>query len=157
MEVWPYILPLPVDERRRIEFLLSVLGSQVSVDILRLIGSQGRAYQKKIIAELPYSNKTVIGVLKRLVSLGVLHEGMEKKVEGRVRWVKWYEPTDIGRWIIYLVTPPENIGREEVLDIVRNLVKLYMDSLDRFCRAYGVERSFIRDVVSKYVDRLDEP
>ncbi len=157
MEIWPYILPLPVDRSRQVEFLMTVLGSHVSMDILRCIGSKGVIYQKELISELPYSNKTVISKLRKLVELGVLAEGMEKKVEdGRVRWVKRYEATDIGRWIIYLLIPPQSMNREEVMDVVKMLLKLYIDSLSKLCRNYGIEKKIILSIISEYVGRLDE-
>jgi len=150
MEVWPYILPLPVDRDRQVEFLMVVLGSHVSMSILRYIGSRGLAYQKELISELPYSNKTIISTLKKLVKLGVLTESMEKRVEdGRVKWVKRYEATDIGRWIIYLLIPPQTISRDEMVKIIRILLKLYIDSLSRLCKNYCVERKLILDILSE--------
>ncbi|MEM2740089.1 MAG: hypothetical protein QXQ29_04740 [Candidatus Bathyarchaeia archaeon] len=157
MEVWPYILPLPVDRSRQVEFLMTVLGSHVSMDILRCIGSKGVTYQRELILELPYSNKTVISTLKKLVELGVLTESMEKRVEdGRVKWVKRYEATDIGRWIIYLLIPPQTMSREEVMDVVKMLLKLYIDGLSKLCRNYDIEGRIILDMITKYAERLDE-
>ncbi|MCS7113089.1 MAG: hypothetical protein RMJ00_00900 [Nitrososphaerota archaeon] len=157
MEIWPYILPLPVDRSRQVEFLMVVLGSHVSMDILRCIGSKGLKYQKELISELPYSNKTVISTLKKLVELGVLTESMEKRVEdSRVKWVKRYEATDIGRWIIYLLIPPQTMSREEVIDVVKMLLKLYIDGLSKLCRSYGIERKIILDMITRYAEELDE-
>lgn len=157
MEVWPYILPLPVDRRRQVEFLMTVLGSHVSMDILRYIGSKGVTYQKELISELPYSNKTVISTLKKLVELEVLTESMEKRIEdGRIKWVKRYEATDIGRWIIYLLIPPQSMSRDEVIEVVKILLKFYIDSLSKLCREYGIERKIILDMISRYTEELYE-
>lgn len=138
-KVWPYILPLPLDESYSL--LSLVFSSNVSVDILRLVALTDKVYQKELIERLKkYSNKTVIEKLKRLVASKVLREGMEKKrAKGKTVWVKWYEPTFLGRWLALLLLPPKMVSREEAEKIVTELFKLYVSNVVRFCQAYDID------------------
>lgn len=100
-DFYPYVVFLPSGNK----ILGSIFGSRAAVDILKFSVSQGisqKIYQKDIIGSLKYSNKTIIQNSKLLTELGILIEYMEKKEEkGRIVWVKAYELSDIGKWLLY--------------------------------------------------------
>jgi len=140
LRVWPYILPLPVDSSKLLRFLRAVFGSETALEILRKLPADGRVYQARLIEELNRSNKTVINALKNLVSLGVLEEGMEKARRGnRVVWVKYYTVTDLGRWLAFLISPPEQLDKDVVKRLIENLLKLYLDSILKVCKSYDID------------------
>ena len=144
-KVWPYVLPLPLTEQYSL--LSSVFASKVSVKILEFAGSEKRIYQKDLIERLSeYSNKTVIGKLKKLVASGVLNEGMEKKVKhAKIAWVKWYEPTFIGKWISLLLQPPGKVPHKEAERILVELFGLYAKSAINLCVQYNIDPDVLRD------------
>lgn len=147
MEFWPYILPLPRDRPDQRRFLLSVFGSDTALDILRKTSLESRVYQKALIRELKYSNKTIIQNLKTLVSLGVLQEGMEKVLErGRAVWLKWYMPTSVGKWIVLLLIPPEKVNAKLVEETLKELFELYVKNAIQLCRTYGLDIQILRKV-----------
>ena len=81
----PYVVFLPTEKKDKI--LSAIFGSKASVDVLRFSLKQGISkiiYQKDLVESLNYSNKTIIGNLKVLTSLGVLTEQMEK-TEKKIR------------------------------------------------------------------------
>jgi len=135
LKVWPYILPLPVDNSKLLRFLKAVFGSETALEILRKLPADGKVYQAKLIEELNRSNKTVINALKNLVSLGVL----EARRGNRVVWVKYYTATDLGKWLVFLILPPEELDKEVVKKLIENLLKLYLDSILKVCRSYNID------------------
>jgi len=148
--IWPCILPLPVQEGRHEQVLRAVFGSKAAPEVLKRISPDGKTLQKDIISALPFSNKTVIQNLKKLVSFGVLEQGMEKtSVEGRAVWVKWFQPTFIGRWIITLLRSPEKPSREEIEPIVRELFKIYIDRLIGLCVDYSIPHNMLRSILDE--------
>lgn len=140
MRVWPYILPLPVEGDKLLRFLRAVFGSETALEILKKLPAEGKVYQAMLIEELNRSNKTVINALKNLVSLGVLEEGMEKTHrDNRVVWVKYYTVTDLGRWLAFLISPPEQLDKETVKRLIESLLKLYLDSILKLCKRYDID------------------
>lgn len=139
-KLWPYILPLPPTEQYTL--LSSVFASEVSVKILQYIALEGRVYQKDLIERLgEYSNKTVIAKLKKLVSSGVLKEGMEKRRVGgeKLGWVKWYEPTFLGKWLSLLLLPPDKLPKLKAEKILLELFEYYIKNAVKLCREYGID------------------
>ncbi|RLE77287.1 MAG: hypothetical protein DRJ44_02340, partial [Thermoprotei archaeon] len=138
-KLWSYILPLPIESVNQLKVLLSVFSSEISINILKNIKLEGRTYQKDLLERLPYSSKTVILKLKQLVSAGVLEEGVEqRKTKGKTVWVKWYTPTFIGKWIITMLTPAEEVNLRELDKISKELFKMYSSSLAELCLAHGL-------------------
>ncbi|MBS7640021.1 MAG: hypothetical protein QW804_03140 [Candidatus Bathyarchaeia archaeon] len=127
-KIYPYVIFLPKSSKH--EVLRTIFGSSVPVDILRFALKRGvseKIYQKDLIENLNYSNKTVIEHLKSLTDLGILDEHMEKtEVSGRTIWLKTYTLTDLGRWFALLLAEEENLPREEKIEIARNLFRLYV-------------------------------
>ena len=156
--LWSYILPLPVESVDQLKVLLSVFSSEISIEILRNIRLSGKTYQKELLRLLPHSSRTVIGKLKQLVSAGVLREGVERRKIGRKTvWVKWYTPTFIGRWIITLLTPPEEADPLRFAEISRELFKMYARSLAELCLNFGLSIEGYYDILDdEYLERVSQ-
>ena len=143
----PYILPLPKDREDQRKFYRWVFGSDTALDILREVSLEGKIYQRDLIASLDYSNKTIIETLKRLVSLNVLQEGMERTPsKDRTVWVKWYRPTDVGKWIVLLFLPPKEVKSEVVEEALRQLFELYIRNAVELCETYDLDEGILRIV-----------
>jgi len=81
VKLHPYVVFLPAEQKDKI--LSAIFGSKAGVDVLRFSLKQGIAkdiYQKDLVRQLNYSNKTVIANLKALVKLGVLTNGPRQMV-----------------------------------------------------------------------------
>jgi hypothetical protein len=143
----PYILPLPKDRAAQRRFYHWVFGSDTALDVLRAASLERRIYQRDLIKDLDYSNKTIIETLKRLVALDVLHESMEKvRVKGKAVWVKSYTPTNIGRWIALLFLPLPRVKSEIVEDTLEQLFELYVKNAVQLCHRYGIDVKILREV-----------
>jgi len=149
--LWPYILPLPTKSARQYKILLSVFKSKVSLEIMRLMPVDQRIYQKDLIEKLRmHSNKTVIEGLNRLVSAGVLEEGMEKlAAKDKKVWVKWYRSTFLGKWLVLLLIPPKQIPREKVEKTIKALFTLYVKNAVNLCKNYKVNPEVIKEIFEK--------
>jgi predicted transcriptional regulator len=149
-DLWPYILPLPVERRKLDNVFQAVFGSKAALEVLKRASPNKRIYQKELIAELGFSNKTVIEALKKLVAAGILKEGMERRREkGKTVWTKWYMPTFQGKWLALLVQPTENISRDEAREIVTELFALYMKHIAKLCADYGIEPEIFKSTMNK--------
>lgn len=128
MKVHPYVVFLPTEQKTKI--LSAIFGSRSAVDTLKFSLSQGisnKIYQKDLMNELPYSNKTIIGNLKSLTNLGVLEEEMEKtEKDGRVIWVKAYQLSDVGKWFALLLAEEKDLSEEEKGEILQNIFRVYV-------------------------------
>ena len=149
--LWPYILPLPTKSTRQYKILLSVFKSKVSFEIMRLMPVDKPIHQKDIIEKLrKHSNKTVIAGLNRLVSAGVLEEGMEKvTTKNKTVWVKWYKSTFLGKWLVILLIPPKQIPREKVETTIKALFTLYVKNAVNLCKNYEVDPAVIKEIFEK--------
>lgn len=149
--LWPYILPLPTESTRQYKILLSVFKSKVSFEIMRLMPVDKIIYQKDLIGKLRrHSNKTVIEGLNRLVSAGVLEEGMEKiTTKNKNVWVKWYKSTFLGKWLVLLLIPPKQIPREKVEKTIEVLFTLYVKNAINLCKNYEVNPAVIKEIFEK--------
>jgi len=147
-KLWPCILPLPTKSTQQYKVLLSVFKSDVSFEIMKLLSVDKPVYQKDLIEKLRnHSNKTVIESLKRLVSAGVLEEGMEKlSVKDKNVWVKWYKPSFIGKWLVLLLIPPKKIPLEEVEQIIRELFTLYVKNAIDLYRKHRVNPEVVKEI-----------
>lgn len=156
--LWPYILPLPTKSTRQYKILLSVFKSKVSFEIMHLMPVDKPIYQKDVIEKLrKHSNKTVIQGLNRLVSAGVLEEGMEKVAAKHKKvWVKWYKSTSLGKWLVLLLIPPKQIPREKVEATIKALFKLYVKNAVNLCKTYEVNPEVIREIFEKTYQKTIE-
>ena len=126
--IHPYVVFLPSEQKNRI--LGAIFGSKAAVDILKFSlkrGISNKIYQKELIQELGYSNKTIIENLKSLTKLGVLRENMEKNEKGkRTVWVKAYNLLDTGKWFALLLAEEKDLSKREKAEILQNLFRTYI-------------------------------
>ncbi len=136
--VWPYVLPFPLEiEKRRL--IWRILQSRVGMSLLKRVRVRDRTYQRELIRETPYSNKSIIEYLKRMVSAGMLESGVEKITTKKRRvWVKWYTPTRLGRWFILFLKAPEEIPSDLTKKVVEELFRVYSSSIVGVCERYGL-------------------
>ena len=155
--VWPYVLPFPLDEKKR-RLIWSILQSKVGMSILIRLKAEGRTYQQDLIQRTSYSNKSIIEYLKRMVSAGMLEQGMEQaKTEKRRVWVKWYTPTKFGRWFILFLKPPEEIPLDLARKTIEELFQVYSSSIVEVCEKYGIKLdSFHRILNEQYLEKTSK-
>lgn len=147
-EVWPYIVPLPTPSQYTV--LFSLFSSRASLDVMRKIRLEGKMYHGELLAQLSYSNKTVTESLKKMVSNGLLEEGMEKsQVNGKARWLKWYRLTKLGRWIKLLIIPPSQLPKESIKELVNELFQIYLNSVVELYKKNNISLQELRNVFEK--------
>jgi hypothetical protein len=150
LEFFPYILPLPRNREDQRRFYRSVFGSDTALEVLKTASLENKIYQKDLIKDLEYSNKTILGTLKRLVSLGVLQEGKERNIErGKSVWVKWYSPTAVGRWIVLLFIPPKEVSSKLVEKSIEELFGFYIEKSIQLCKMYRLDTKFLKKVFER--------
>ena len=138
-QVWPYVLPFPLEHEKR-NLIWSILQSKVGMSILTKLKVRARTYQRDLIQETPYSNKSIIEYLKRMVLAGILEHGMEQVLtEKRRVWVRWYAPTKLGRWFILFLRPPGDISSDLARETVRELFQVYSSSIVEVCEKFGID------------------
>ena len=121
--MWPYMLPLFTEPRKRIKLLLQLFSSPIAVEVLETIGLAGSISQKDIINTLKHhSNKTIIAILKKLVDAGVLEESTIRKRSGlRTVWTKQYKLTNLGKWFYTLIVDPSRIPKGELKELATSI------------------------------------
>jgi len=128
VDLHPYVVFLPTQQKNKI--LSAIFGSKAAVNILKFSLAKGisnKIYQKDLVKELAYSNKTVIENLKLLTRLGVLIEAMEKiEKEGRTLWVKAYQLSDLGKWFALLLAEEKDLSDREKAEILQNIFRGYI-------------------------------
>ena len=146
--VWHYILPFPLETEKR-RLIWSVLQSKVGKSLLMNMALEGRTYQRELINGTSYSNKSIIEYLKRMVSADILEEGMEQVVTGKrkVR-VKWYVPTNLGRWFILFLKPTEDIPSEMVRKTIEEIFHVYAFSIVEVCENFGININIFRNILN---------
>ncbi|MEM3051465.1 MAG: hypothetical protein QXJ40_05205 [Candidatus Bathyarchaeia archaeon] len=148
VKLHPYVVFLPAEQKDRI--LSAIFGSKAGVDILRFSLKQGIAknlYQKDLVAQLNYSNKTIIENLKTLTKLGVLNELMEKnEKEGRVIWVKAYQLTDLGRWFALLLAEEKELSEKEKAEILQSLFRTYVKLVKNLAAELGISKKNLETI-----------
>ncbi len=146
--VYPYVIFLPKGKKRRV--LEAVFGSAVPVEILRFAIRQGiseKIYQRDLIEQLGYSNRTVIEHLKNMTELGILEETMEKSMSGgRTVWLKSYTLTDLGRWFALLLVEEEELSREEKVKILKTVFRLYVKWIRSFSESLNMDKEVLREI-----------
>lgn len=149
--VWPFVLLLPKDPVAQRLTLTSAFGSDLAVELLRMLRLDGRTYQRDFIKRLTgYSTKSIIKYLRAFVNVGILNEGMERAiVEGRTAWLKWYEPTLVGRWLILLLTPRDELPPNQVERIVKELLGFYARSAIKLCTRYNIDVSYFEGLLKE--------
>lgn len=148
-QIWHYVLPFPLETEKR-KLIWSILQSKVGKSLLMNMNIEGRTYQKDMINGTPYSNKSIIEYLKRMVTAGMLKQGMEQLVTGKrkVR-VKWYVPTNLGRWFILFLKPADDIPSELVRKTIEEIFKVYSSSIVEVCKNFGIEIDTFRNILNR--------
>lgn len=147
----PYVVFLPA--KRKQSILRAIFGSRVPLDILQFSIARGiseKIYQRDLIENLDYSNKTLIEHLKTLTELGIVEENMERAESGgRTVWVKYYVLSDLGRWFALLLVREDALSPEEKVDIVRSVFRSYVRWVRRLSERLGVEREFLQEIFTE--------
>jgi hypothetical protein len=147
-DVWHYVLPFPLDSEKR-KLIWSILQSKVGKSLLMNIKLDGRTYQRDFIKDTQYSNKSIIEYLKRMVSANILEQGMEQVSAGKRKIrVKWYVPTQLGRWFILFLKPTEEISPEMLRKTVEEIFHVYASSIVEVCENFGIDITTFRDILS---------
>jgi len=144
IETYPYIVPLPLGREDRLSFLQAAFGSRVRLDILLAMidkGVEERCYEKRLIEEIAYSNKTLIKHLDIMVEAGILHQGMERvKRKERYVWMKWFELTEAGRWVALLLGGPEKLPEEQVRETLEESLAMVSNTRIKMTQMYDSPR-----------------
>jgi len=147
----PYVVFLPSEEKNRI--LGAIFGSKAAVDILKFSLSQGisnKIYQKDLVKNLSYSNKTVIQNLKSLTRLGILREDMEKSEKARrIVWVKAYQLSDVGRWFALLLAEEKELSEKEKAEILQNLFRTYIKWVKDLSEKLNVSKTTLKKIFTE--------
>ena len=150
-EPWPFILPLPKEPAEQYRVLLSAFSSEIALKLLGHMRLRGRTYQRELLEALgEHSTKSVLKYLRMLSDAGIVEEGMEKRrVDGRTVWVKWYTPTFLGRWLILLLTPREELSPRQIEEALKELLGFYAQSVARLCLEYGLNPDYFRELFER--------
>jgi hypothetical protein len=148
-DVWHYILPFPFEAEKR-KLIWSILQSKIGKSLLMNMNLESRTYQRDFIKDTPYSNKSIIEYLKKMVSADILEEGMEQISAGKrkVR-VKWYTPTQLGRWFILFLKPTEEIPPELVRQTIEEIFHVYATSIVDLCENFQIDIEVFRNILEK--------
>jgi len=156
-DVWHYILPFPFENEKR-RLIWSVLQSKVGKTLLMNMKLDGRTYQRDFINGTPYSNKSIIEYLKRMVSADILEQGMEQVSTGKrkVR-IKWYVPTKLGRWFILFLKPTKEIPPELIRKTIEEIFHVYASSIVELCENFGINIDVFRKILNtEYTNKTTE-
>jgi hypothetical protein len=150
-KIYPYIIFLPAKQKDNI--LSAIFGSKAAVDILKFSINQGisnKIYQKDLMVNLSYSNKTMIKHLKSLTRLGVLKEQMEKtQVKNRTVWVKSYQLSDLGKWFALLLAEEKDLSEKEKAEILQNIFRLYVKWMKTFSEKLRIHKKTLEKIFMK--------
>ena len=152
-DVWHYILPFPLETKKR-KIIWSILQSKVGKSLLMNMKLDNKTYQRDFIKGTPYSNKSIIKYLKRMVSADMLQQGMEQISTGKrkVR-VKWYIPTNLGRWFILFLKPIEEIPPELMRKTIEEIFHMYAKSIVEVCDNFDIEIDAFRVILNKQFNK----
>ena len=150
----PYVVFLPSEKKDKI--LSAIFGSKAGVDVLRFSLKQGitlNLYQKDLVKQLNYSNKTIIENLKTLTKLGVLTEHMEKtEKDRRIIWVKAYQLTDLGKWFALLLAEEKELTEEEKSEILQSLFRTYVKLVKDLADEIGIDKKKLQETFNQEME-----
>jgi sugar/nucleoside kinase (ribokinase family) len=141
--LWPYVMFLPEDLERKQMFIKKVLASKVASGVLGSFDENGRALQRDLVQNLPYSNKSILSYLNVLKEFGLITTG--SSVEGGKR-VVFHTLTKNGWGVarLFSVSLPSDLG-----DLTASLLEDYLSSLVSLYRERGLDSSAIFDVFAR--------
>jgi len=153
-DLHPYVVFLPIEQKTKI--LSAIFGSKAAVDVLRFSlknGISNKIYQKDLVKELSYSNKTIIENLKSLTRLRIVKESMEKVEEkGRILWVKAYVLSDAGRWFALLLAEQRDLSQEEKAEILQDVFRAYVRWVKDLAEKLHVDKGTLRKVFAEEIE-----
>jgi hypothetical protein len=154
--VWPYVLPFPTDAKQR-QLVWSILQSRIGMSVLTKLKLDRRTYQRELIRQTSYSNKSIIEYLKKMVKAGILEEGLEQISTKKKRiWIKWYVPTQLGKWFILFLKNPDEIPSDLARRTLEELFQLYAHSIVEVSEKYGLSPDFFHQILGKHYPRTDK-
>jgi fructokinase len=139
-EFFPAILLMPVNRDDRVKFVSTLFSSPVVAEVLSLFKPGLELCQRDLIRYLSHrSNKTVISVLKKLVSLGFLNE-VVKVVEksGRKVRMKCYNLTDLGKWYATIFKDPKDLDPATLHSFIRELMTIFLENYAKLVKRLGL-------------------
>jgi len=153
--LYPYVVFLPSAYKEKI--LSAIFGSKASIDILRFSLKQGisnKIYQKDLMRNLAYSNKTIIENLKTLTKLGVLMEEMEKvESKERTAWVKVYRLSDMGKWFALLLAEERELPNDEKAKIMQNVFRSYIGWIKNLSKDLNIEKNTLKRIFEEEMEK----
>jgi len=154
LSLHPYVVFLPAEQKDKI--LSAIFGSKASLEILRFSLKQGidrKIYQKDLVEKLEYSNKTIIGNLKTLTSLGILLESMEKaEHEGRTVWIKAYRLSDTGKWFALLIAEEKELSDKEKAEILQNIFRSYIKWVKSLSEKLHMDKEIFKKIFDEEME-----
>jgi len=85
-----------------------------------------------------------------MVLAGILEEGMEQVTTEKKRiWIKWYTPTQLGKWFILFLKNPDDIPSDLARKTIEELFELYSSSIVEVCEKYGLSLDFFHQILDK--------
>lgn len=147
----PYVVLLPISNEEKLRYILTLFSSSTIIEILSLFNWDRELCQKNIINTLKHhSNKTVINALKKLVSLGLLHEKERIELRGNRRVkMKCYTLSETGKWYNILFKDIKELDTNLIKKVVTDLSTIFMARMLSFTKIIGINFSeFLKQVVS---------
>jgi len=85
-----------------------------------------------------------------MVKASILEEGLEQVATRRKRiWVKWYVPTQLGKWFILFLKNPDEIPSDLARKTLEELFQLYASSIVEVSERYGLSLDFFHQILDK--------
>ena len=147
----PYVVLLPISNEEKLRYILTLFSSSTIIEILSLFDWDKELCQKNIITTLKHhSNKTIINSLKKLVSLGLLHEKERMELRGnRKVKVKCYTLSETGKWYNILFKDIKDMNTDLIKKVVTDLSTIFMAKMLSFIKIIGIDFSeFLKQIVS---------
>ncbi len=127
-ELHPYVILLPTGISEKVQYIMTLFSSPVTIEVLKLFKWDKEVCQKEIIMALSqHSNKTVLSSIRKLVSLNLLEEKEKVEIRGnRKVKMKCYKLTDTGKWYSILFKDISELDKEVIKEAVTNLSVMFM-------------------------------
>jgi len=153
-ELHPYVILLPTGISEKVQYIMTLFSSPVTIEVLRLFEWDREICQKDIIMSLSHhSNKTILSSIRKLVSINLLEEVERIEIRGNRRVkVKCYKLTDTGKWYNILFKDVDELDSRVIRDAVTNLSVMFMAKILPFSEYLKIGFiDFINQVVSSAI------
>jgi ribokinase len=153
-ELHPYVILLPTGIGEKVQYIMTLFSSPVTIEVLRLFEWDREICQKDIIMSLSHhSNKTVLSSIRKLVSINLLEEVERIEIRGNRRVkVKCYKLTDTGKWYNILFKDVDELDSRVIRDAVTSLSVMFMAKILPFSEYLKIGFiDFINQVVSSAI------